>query len=86
MLHVPSGSLISSPAAHGEPPAATDGPWQAAKPVVCGRFLAEERVVGADVDRHQLGVTMRGQILQGICHLGALVLHVQRELGAVADG
>src|SRR5215472_4099397 len=32
MLQVPSGSLISSPAAHGEPPKAADGPWKAAKP------------------------------------------------------
>src|SRR5262252_6431326 len=32
MLQVPLGSLISSPAAHGEPPKATDGPWKAAKP------------------------------------------------------
>src|SRR5215475_6595166 len=32
MLQVPSGSLISSPAAHGEPPKAIDGPWKAAKP------------------------------------------------------
>jgi hypothetical protein len=32
MLQVPSGSLISSPAAHGEPPKAADGPSKAAKP------------------------------------------------------
>jgi hypothetical protein len=29
MLQVPSGSLISSPAAHGEPPKAADGPSKA---------------------------------------------------------
>jgi O-methyltransferase involved in polyketide biosynthesis len=32
MLQVPSGSLISSPAAHEEPPKAADGPSKAAKP------------------------------------------------------
>ena len=32
MLQVPPGSLISSPAAHGEPPKAADGPSKAAKP------------------------------------------------------
>jgi transcriptional regulator with XRE-family HTH domain len=33
LLQVPSGSLISSPAAHGEPPKAADGPSKAAKPL-----------------------------------------------------
>src|SRR5262249_32158143 len=32
VLQVPLGSLISSPAAHGEPPAGEDGPSQAVRP------------------------------------------------------